>query len=215
MAAPTEPVVETPTSSEVAHSQELTDVDTPYSLQFPWTFWYKRPKEESQQRRHQWVASHQQLTDVKTVQDFWRVFNNLIAPSSLPEGADLYLFRTNIEPKWEDPQNQHGGDLSFYLQTQGGYEQNSDPDSVWLNILLHIIGDHFDDADEICGLIVSRKQRRGFRFNMWIRTANDVDARKRIEKQLKTFARLPKERKIKFLSHEDAMNGGRKHPKGY
>jgi hypothetical protein len=64
-----------------------------------------------------------------------RIFNNLIAPSTLKEGADIYLFRLNVEPKWEDHFNQAGGNFFFYLAPQGGYDQQLDADAIWLNLV--------------------------------------------------------------------------------
>jgi len=196
------------------NSSDVLDPDTLYKLQFPWSIWYKSPPDDPSKRQHSWVARHAKLVDFNTIQGFWRIFNNLIAPSTLKEGADIYLFRLNVEPKWEDHFNQAGGNFFFYLAPQGGYDQQLDADAIWLNLLLHIVGDHFDDADEICGLIVSKKSK-GFRFNLWIKTANDMDARKRIAKQLKKIACFTKDRSVRFISHEDKMNSRQKPAKVY
>lgn len=37
------------------------------------------------------------------------LYNNIRHPSKLANGADLYCFKHNIEPKWEDPICANGG----------------------------------------------------------------------------------------------------------
>ena len=37
------------------------------------------------------------------------LYNNIRHPSKLANGADLYYFKHNIEPKWEDPICANGG----------------------------------------------------------------------------------------------------------
>jgi len=49
------------------------------------------------------------LIEFDTVEDFWSVWNVLIAPSKLATGSNYHMFRTGIEPKWEDPVNARGG----------------------------------------------------------------------------------------------------------
>lgn len=179
--------------------------DIPHKLQFSWTTFYSPPKTDTSKR---WMKRHGKLADITTVQDFWRVFNSLVPPSQMPDGADIPFFRMGHMPEWEDQFNHQGGTFMLFLHNSiQNSESNELADKVWLNCLLNIIGDQFDDADEICGLIVSKRQK-GIRFNLWIKTASDVDARKRLAMQFLRFANLgdPKHQ-IKFWSHEHAKTG--------
>merc|ERR1719499_267 len=206
-------VTESQTSSDSSSLNEL-DPDTVHKLQFNWSIWYSAPTSDVTKRG--WLKRHQKLIDMTTVQDFWRVFNNFVAPSALDEGADIHFFRQNVEPEWEDHYNTQGGafQLFLHLQTTNFAQLAEHADAVWLNILLHMIGDHFDDADEIVGLIVS-KRHKGFRFSLWIKTASDVDARKRIAKQLRRISDSDNTNRIKFMSHEDSKVNNSKGAKFY
>jgi hypothetical protein len=42
-------------------------------------------------------------------QGFWRYYNNFVDPSSFPKGSNLRMFKGNIKPAWEDPNNVEGG----------------------------------------------------------------------------------------------------------
>lgn len=66
-----------------------------------------------------------------------------------------------------------------------------------------MIGDQFDDADDICGVVVSRRESTN-RLGLWVKHADDKDAVKRIGKQLKDINRIRS--RIYFYSHDDAKN---------
>jgi len=102
------------------------------------------------------------------------------------DGGDIHFFRAPVEPEWEDHYNAQGGSFQMFLPVAENNAEHAD--YIWLKLvkpffqiflekgnglceLLHIIGDHFDDADEICGLILGRRLRR-YRFSLWIKTAS-------------------------------------------
>merc|ERR1712129_542732 len=61
-------------------------------------------------------------------------------------------------------------------------------DTAWFNTVLTMIGDQFDDADDICGVVVSKRGNTN-RLGLWVKHADDREAVKRIGKQLKDFNR--------------------------
>jgi translation initiation factor 4E len=201
-------LVEDSTSS--SSDPDLLDPSIPHPLQFTWTFWYALPSTETTKRG--WQKRHTKLRDVKTVQEFWQVFNNFVAPSKLADGGDLHFFRAPVEPEWEDHYNAQGGAFQLFLPVADNNGEHAD--YVWLKLLLHMIGDHFDDADEICGLILSRRSRR-YRFALWIKTASDQDARKRIALQMRQWSMLDTQNKIQFRAHEDVKNNKKNTMKTY
>jgi len=210
MAAPeTETTQET---SQTNNENETLDVETPLRLQFSWTFWYAPPHVDSSQK--EW-GRHKTLIDVHTVQEFWRVFNNLVAPSNMPEGSDLHFFRLNVQPEWEDQYNAQGGTLTLFLPVTNFEEQGELADAVWVSLLMNIIGDCFDDADEICGITISKRTKKPFKFALWIKTASDAGARKRIAKNFRSFTHTDSTVKIKYMSHDDQKSRGKKKAKIY
>lgn len=43
-----------------------------------------------------------------------RMFRKLKQPEWLPSGADLFFFRADINPRWEDADNRHGGKFTIF-----------------------------------------------------------------------------------------------------
>merc|ERR1719499_1492085 len=176
---------------------DVLDPEKAHQLQFSWSFWYALPSAESKSRGG-WQKRHTRLKEIRTMQDFWHVFNNFVAPSSLVDGGDIHFFRSQAEPEWEHHYNTQGGSFQVFLSMP---DTNSDQaDHIWLHILLRMIGDHFEDADEIVGLILSRRSK-GYRFSLWIKTASDQEARKRMGRQLREWCKLDPSTRIQFRSH--------------
>lgn len=58
------------------------------------------------------------------------LYNNTKTPGQLQPSATYYLFKTGIEPKWEDPTNAHGGCWTASLNRGANKAQL---DAWWLN----------------------------------------------------------------------------------
>ena len=68
-------------------------------------------------------------------------------------GCDYSLFKDGIEPMWEDEKNKRGGRWLITLNKQ---QRRSDLDRFWLETLLCLIGESFDDySDDVCGVVVN------------------------------------------------------------
>lgn len=49
------------------------------------------------------------VAEFDTVEDFWRIYNNLVPIDLLPSNTDFFIFKDYIKPQWEDPKNVKGG----------------------------------------------------------------------------------------------------------
>jgi len=117
------------------------------------------------------------LCEIATVEDFWSAFNSLPKPSQIffdgkmrkrfsDRAVESFsIFKKNIKPEWEDPMNAKGAELvcrkAFPPQQL---------DDLWTNLVLGIIGETLDPADEICGVRVVDKSvnsRVQQRFELW------------------------------------------------
>ena len=57
------------------------------------------------------------------------LYNNIKQPGALPAGSDFHLFKSGIEPKWEDPHCAAGGKWTV-LVPKGGKQLL---DTYWLH----------------------------------------------------------------------------------
>lgn len=200
--ASAEPSVEAEPSASASVEPAKPDTlnhDDDLSLQYRWALWYSAPKSKDKEKK--WDTERvKRVVEVGNVKEFWRVFNNLAPPSTLKDGSDLQLFRAGVSPAWEDPFNQKGGTWTYRVSAD---DSNQKLDTAWFNTVLMMIGDQFDDADDICGCVVSKRAQTN-RLGLWIKHSDDRDAVKRIGKQLKDINRIKS--RIYFYSHDDAKN---------
>jgi Eukaryotic initiation factor 4E len=58
---------------------------------------------------HPYENSIKIVASVKTVEEFWGVYDYLKRPNALPTTTDYHFFRSHIKPTWEDKGNEKGG----------------------------------------------------------------------------------------------------------
>ena len=107
-----------------------------HPLQNAWTLWFfKNDKACS------WEENQRPIITVKTVEDFWSLYNHITVASKLPPGSDYSLFKEGIFPDWEDPRNKVGGRWWINFDKKMRVECL---DSYWLEIMLYLIGEQAD-----------------------------------------------------------------------
>jgi hypothetical protein len=60
------------------------------------------------------INGYKQLCTIKTVSDFWKLFNNIHKLNF--KNNNFYFMKPKIEPIWEDENNRHGGICSFRIE---------------------------------------------------------------------------------------------------
>eukprot|EP00656_Telonema_subtile_P007054 TRINITY_DN132_c0_g1_i1.p1 TRINITY_DN132_c0_g1~~TRINITY_DN132_c0_g1_i1.p1 ORF type:complete len:648 (-),score=151.11 TRINITY_DN132_c0_g1_i1:229-2172(-) len=159
-------------------------------LRHKWVFWEHRglPKGGGSESAYHHAIGY--VGECSSVGGFWSVFNNIPAPSEffcappkrtraqlggrLVEGWSL--FRHGVQPEWEDPKNCAGAELTVSTDS---LEQC---DRCWQNILLATIGSCLPCSDEITGVRVIDKCKKGtkpvYRLEVWFTAEADVKALK-------------------------------------
>eukprot|EP00249_Psilotum_nudum_P004651 c18158_g2_i1 orf=188-835(+) len=168
-----------------------------HPLGHSWTFWFDNPNAKAKQTT--WGSSLRPVYTFKTVEDFWCLYNNVLQPSRLIAGADFHCFKAGIEPKWEDPKCTNGG--KWTVNCSKGLNKST-LDAYWLHTLLAMIGEQFDEGDEVCGAVVNVRGRQD-KIALWTKTASNEAAQVSIGKQWKEL--LDFNDKIGFIFHDDAM----------
>jgi len=181
---------------------EPSNFSVKHPLQNGWTIWYDNPGKRTNQAS--WGDHLRTITTFDTVEDFWRVFNNLKPASTLPQGSNYHIFKEHIEPKWEDPANAKGGKWTVSIPPKN---RASNLDQMWLWTILACIGETVLSPDDVCGLVVSVR-KAGDRVQIWTRDANNEGACRDIGRSLKETLELPDNVVIGYQSHADSMKKG-------
>eukprot|EP00005_Dracoamoeba_jomungandri_P007364 CAMPEP_0174265756 /NCGR_PEP_ID=MMETSP0439-20130205/27783_1 /TAXON_ID=0 /ORGANISM="Stereomyxa ramosa, Strain Chinc5" /LENGTH=215 /DNA_ID=CAMNT_0015352375 /DNA_START=113 /DNA_END=760 /DNA_ORIENTATION=+ len=170
-----------------------------HPLQNSWTLWYDNPRKKTSQDT--WGNHLKQVADFDTVEDFWRLYNNIQPASKLTHGSNYHLFKTGIEPKWEDSANEKGGK---WVVTFSNKQRAEKLDNMWLYVILACIGEAFDWEDEICGVVVSIRKSQD-RIGLWTRNASEEEITRGIGRQLKRTLELSENAAIGYQCHQDSM----------
>ena len=103
-------------------------------------------------------------------------------------GCDYSLFKDGIEPMWQDEKSKRGGRWLITLNKQ---QRRSDLDRFWLETLLCLIGESFDDySDDVCGAVVTVRAK-GDKIAIWTTECENREAVTHIGRVYKERLGLP------------------------
>lgn len=178
-------VTEVPAASETAKQ--------PHKLERKWAFWFD--KQSTHKQGAAWGSSLRKVYTFETVEEFWCLYDQIFKPSKLEPNADFHLFKAGVEPKWEDPECANGGKWTV----AGSRKTNLD--SMWLETLMALIGEQFDEAEEICGVVASVRQRQD-KLSLWTRNAANEAVQMSIGRKWKEIMDVTD--KINYSFHDDS-----------
>ncbi|CAK1604561.1 unnamed protein product [Parnassius mnemosyne] len=178
--------------SAVKNSEGLVIEGVKHPLQNTWSFWMFTNKNKS------WEQNLVKLATFDTVEDYWCLYHHMKTPSELEFGQDYSIFKEGIRPMWEDDANRHGGRWLI------GFDRKNSPylDNIWLFTVLLLIGETLENADEICGVVVSVRAK--CKIGIWVKNAGNEKAVLEIGNRLKS--QLGLDAKIKFHNHNRVHN---------
>lgn len=134
---------------------QVTNVDpSTLKLSRDWKFWFFNTQNYDAQ-----LKSTKNISDVK---NFWCHFNNIPKVSTLNGTVSYTLMVDTFEPSWE--KNLDGGTVRYSLY-------NCDLDSVWLDLLLLMIG-HTKDIinDVLIGASMRPSSNNCAALTLWVNT---------------------------------------------
>lgn len=168
-----------------------------HPLQNRWALWFfKNDKSKD------WKANLKIITAFDTVEDFWGLYNHIQPASKLPSGCDYSLFKEGVQPMWEDEFNKKGGRWLINLNKA---QRLTDLDNFWLETLLCLIGEAFDEqSEEICGAVVNIRNK-GDKLGLWTHDAMKSEANKKIGFKLKERLKIPPKIVLGYQVHSDTM----------
>jgi translation initiation factor 4E len=195
----TVPVVSGHPAEEVA-AEEAVDPELliKHPLQNTWALWYFK-----NDKRNNWLDNQKIITTFSTVEDFWALFNYIQPASKLAPGCDYSMFKDGIQPMWEDERNKRGGRWLINLDKR---KRGAELDRFWLETVLCLIGEAFDEcSEEICGAVINIRPK-GDKLGLWTRDCTQRDANIKIGKVFKSRLNFPPDVVIDYEAHADTMS---------
>jgi len=178
-----------------------TELSVPPEIKHPlqnmWSLWfYKNDRSKS------WEENLMEITTFDTVEDFWALYNHIEVVSKIPIGCDYALFKHGIKPMWEDSRNKQGG---RWLINVNKAQRMTDLNNYWLEILLCMIGEAFDEhSDDICGAVVQIRSK-GDKLGLWTADVKHQDAIMKIGRTIRERLNLHPRNMIGYEAHSDTQ----------
>jgi len=175
-----------------------------HPLQHRWTLWYDNPGKKT--TTNSWADFLQKVTTFDTVEDFWRIYNNIKPASALVSGSSYHLFKDHIEPKWEDIQNSKGGrwTVPIFQKSKALLDQ------MWLYAVLACIGETFECTEDVCGIVLSIRKSQD-RLCLWTKDSKNEHNVLQLGRQLKLVLELSDGATLGYQPHEET--GKSSHPR--
>lgn len=129
---------------------------------------------------------------------FWAAFSRCPRPDATTTPVDTHIFKTGIQPIWEDEANRRGG--KWIVRIPKGIAGH-----YWETIVLSIIGEQFDVGNEICGAVLSVRFSEDI-IAIWNRHASNIDALHKIRDMLYKLLKLPDMVKIDYKPHDKSLH---------
>ncbi|XP_033226487.1 eukaryotic translation initiation factor 4E-like [Belonocnema kinseyi] len=163
----------------LVNMDELSDPELllKHPLQCTWTLWYFELD-----RTKKWEDCNHEIASVDTAEDFWSLYNHIKSIPDLRQGSDYSMFKEGIRPMWEDRANINGG---RWLITLDRKQRSTELDRYWLETLLCMIGEGFDEfSDDVCGAVVNVRPRQD-KLALWTANATNSTSIMEIGRKLK------------------------------
>eukprot|EP01083_Nonionella_stella_P238204 834929_1 len=199
-----------------SNGSEMKSDSKDLTLEYKWTLWYTAPASGGG-----WNNNYKQIAEFSTIEDFWRLFNNISPPSLLDVGSSYHLFKHGVKPAWEDEFNENGGSWAFKFQPnkQKGKQKfdhhdqgpmaNTNANYAWYHCVLNMVGNNFKNSEHICGLVIMIKKAGRGKIELWLKEANQKSKVIDIGTQFKEFcgAARKKNVEIEFMSFASQLKG--------
>eukprot|EP01132_Coremiostelium_polycephalum_P006612 gene6612-8183_t len=150
----------------------------PVYLECEWVFYYDEGVPKGQ-ICDDWSSLIKNLGSFKTVQGFWGYWDNIVDTSFFPDGANLRLFKSGIEPMWEDPSNTAGGKWTLMVHK----DQSS---TIVIRTLLALIGEQLEYSIDICGFVLSVRSNRHI-ISVWNKSGDNQEIIDKTTSELSAF----------------------------
>ena len=177
-------------------AESSNDFEIKHPLQSGFTLWITLNKSKDDWRP-------QPIYTFSTVEDFWRLWNNITPATELRLGTDYFLFREGIMPAWEDDKNRNGGRFVLKGPSLNNISASDKArlDKIWLWMVLALIGESLPNSELIHGLVFTPRTF-GTKLSLWTRDSSADDANREIGLKCRQVLELSPSMKLSYETLE-------------
>ncbi|KAE8726348.1 Eukaryotic translation initiation factor isoform 4E-2 [Hibiscus syriacus] len=147
--------------------EEVVAEKQPHKLDRKWTFWFD--KESSLSKAPLGVLLYAKFTLLTPLKNFGVCMIKYSSRASCPREMLISLVQGWSRTQMEDPECANGGKWTVISNGKANLE------TMWLETLMALIGEQFDESDEICGVVASVRQRQN-KLALWTKTSTNEAA---------------------------------------
>ncbi|KAJ1306695.1 hypothetical protein OPQ81_007687 [Rhizoctonia solani] len=169
-----------------------------HPLKSTWVIWFHQRQNRTPQTLINYEEGIKRVTAFSSVESFWSIFTHLNPPSNLQPTTDYLIFHSGVQrPVWEDPMNAKGGKWSIRLR-------KGVADRLWEDLILALIGDQFEDEDEVCGCVLSVRIQEDI-ISIWNKDESNSQVLDRIRETTRRVLNLPATTVFEYKSHNESL----------
>ena len=169
-----------------------------HKLESFYTLWYSRRLSPSRTTKIHYNDLVKAVISFQSVEQFWRIHLNIMAPSQFPTPGAYHVFKNGIKPMWEDPANKQGGKWFAIIRKKF-------IDRCWENLLLALVGEQFIVGDELTGVVIRNRSTKSV-VSVWTRTSGNENLKNRIRDSMRRVMQLPQGTPIEYRKHAESLN---------
>ena len=123
-----------------------------HELKEKWTFYYLIPNRQNTPGKT-WNNFLRKFYDFQSFEDYWAIINTIESASLLIKGCRYYIFKNNVQPLWEDENNNEGIEIySEYPGNPKNHKKTQKCEEDWIRLTIAILGNTFKYIDCINGV---------------------------------------------------------------
>lgn len=161
-----------------------------------WTLWFYNPNTAKSNKN--WLELLQKVYTIDSIENFWRIYNNIQTPSTLKLKTNYFLFADGVDPEWENDANRNGGKWTVEFDSKN---KNCNVDHYWLYTLLSITGASLPASEHVLGIQIAIKFNK-YRLSIWTDDALDKINNLKIGNAIRNLWELDNKIKMSYIPHD-------------
>lgn len=159
-------------------------------LPFPYTLWITQTKENHIMDASEYENSLKKICDIENFTEFFQIYQYLQKPSLMPLNTELFFFKKNIKPVWENKFNRGGGKFIIRVKTEFS-------DLAWEKILIDFLKNL---NANFCGIVFIKK-RSDLVISIWTKELEFFKEKEEIKNWIRNVFGISDSVYIHFKDH--------------